>query len=301
MFGRLLTASIAAMSGLGAAAQERTPAPPPIRQVDHVMIKAEDPARHYALFTKTLELPVAGPLTTFPGGFTSGGLGVGEVNIEVIRFGEPRGPRPGKTTESRLVGIALEPTPLADCLAELDKRSVTYGDIRPYVSAERDGSKKLLWTNVTLRQFSDAGPFAEAGMHVFLCEYNPSFHNVAERRKVLRGQMAATKGGPLGVEAVEEIRIGTTELLQATSRWQRLLEPTPPSAPGVWPLGSGPAVRLSRANENTIQGLVIRVTSLAKARAFLRENGLLGTDSEQEATIDPSKIEALNVRLVEKK
>ncbi len=295
MFHLLLAASIAATSGLGSAAQDKKPASPPIRQVDHILIKAEEPERLYSLFTKTLELPVAWPLATYPGGFTSGGVGFGGVNIEVIRFGEQKDPRPGKPTESRLIGIALEPSPLADCLAELDKRSVTYGGKLPYFSTERDGSKKLLWTNVTLRQFSDAG------IQVFLCEYSPSFHNVAERRKGLREQLAAKKGGPLGVDSVNEILIGTTDLQKATELWQKLLEPTAPSASGVWQLGSGPAIRLIRAKENTIQGLVISVTSLAKAKAFLRENGWLGTDSENEWTIDPSKIEGLNVRLVEKK
>jgi len=40
---------------------------------------------------------------------------------------------------------------------------------------------------------------------------------------------------------------------------------------------------------------------LPKAKAFLRERGLLGIDSQQEATIDPSKIEGLNIRLVDER
>jgi hypothetical protein len=39
---------------------------------------------------------------------------------------------------------------------------------------------------------------------------------------------------------------------------------------------------------------------LQRAKTFLREKGLLGVDSEEEATIDPSKIHGLNIRVVEK-
>jgi hypothetical protein len=35
-----------------------------------------------------------------------------------------------------------------------------------------------------------------------------------------------------------------------------------------------------------------------RAKTFLRENGLLGADSEKEAAIDPSRIDGLNVRVV---
>lgn len=295
----LLAAFIVAFGNLASSGQERERASPPIRQVDHIMIRTDDPEPLYSFFTKTLELPVAWPLTTYA--FTTGGVGFGEVNVEVIGVGEQKGSPRSKPSESRLVGIALEPSRLAQSLADLDKRGITYGELRPRVSTGQDGSKKNLWTNVTLRQFSDADKFVDARMHVFLCEYSPSFVKVEERRKRLREQLTAKKGGPLGVHSVKEILIGTTDLEKAKGLWLKLLEPTPPSTPGVWQLGSGPAIRLIRAKDNTIQGLVISVESLPKAKAFLREAGLLGPDSEEEATIDPSKIEGLNILLVGKK
>jgi hypothetical protein len=45
---------------------------------------------------------------------------------------------------------------------------------------------------------------------------------------------------------------------------------------------------------------VVIVASLPRAKVFLREKGLLGADSEEEATIDPSKIHGLNNRVVGK-
>ena len=61
------------------------------------------------------------------------------------------------------------------------------------------------------------------------------------------------------------------------------------------------AIRLVAAETTTVQELVIRVTSLQRARIFLREKGLLGTDSPGEATIDPSTLNGLRFRLVEAK
>jgi hypothetical protein len=124
--------------------------------------------------------------------------------------------------------------------------------------------------------------------------------NVEERRERLRKQLAERGGGPLGVEAVKEVIVAVTDLEAARSLWQKLLDPTPLSSLGTWQVGDGPAIRLVQAKDHTTQGLVISVTSLQRAKAFLREKGLLGADSEKEATIDPSKIYGLNIRVVEK-
>lgn len=287
----LVATILLAFAGFDSAAQ---PTAPPIRRIDHIMIRADDPAKVYAFFTEVLRLPVAWPLTSPRAGVATGGVGFGNVNVEAIRV-------PGQKSQpsrAQLLGFGFEPSPLAASLAALDRRSVTYGELRPLISTGQDGSKKTLWTNVTLRQFSD-GEAADAMMHVFLSEYSPTYINVEERRERLRGQLAESGGGPLGVEAVKEVIVGVTDLEAARSLWQRLLDPAPISGSSSWQVGDGPAIRLVQAKDNTAQGLVIRVTSLQRAKAFLRERGLLGADSEEEATIDPSKIHGLNIRLVE--
>lgn len=295
-----LAAIFLAFSRLGSAAQVKDPAPPPIRQIDHIMIRADDPGKLYAFFTEILQLPVAWPMAT-RGGVTSGGAGFGNVNVEAIRFAEQKGSPAGKPSRSQLVGFGFEPSPLGECLAELDRRGITYGELRPFISTGQDGSKKTPWTNVTLRQFSDSDRPADATMHIFLSEYSPTYVNVEQRRARLRSQLVESGGGPLGVEAVKEVIIGATNLKTATRLWERLLEPRRPSAPGLWQVGDGPAIRLVWAGENTIQGLIISVVSLRRARAFLQERGILGSVSEKEVTIDPSKIQGLNIRLVEKR
>jgi hypothetical protein len=287
-----LAASFLVFSRLGFAAHVKEPAPPPVRRIDHIMIRTDDPGKLYALFTGTLQLPVAWPLAT-RGGVTSGGVGFGNTNVEAIQF-------PGQTrSHALLAGFGFEPSPLAECLAELDRRDVTYGEPRPFVVTGQDGSKQTLFTNVTLRQFSDADRPADATMHIFLSEYSPTYVDIEQRRARLRRELQERSGGPLGVRVVKEVIVGAADLKAATRLWGRLLEPWRPSAPGLWQVGDGPAIRVVRAGESKLQGFVISVVSLRLAKAVLRERGLLGSVTEKDATIDPSKIQGLNIRLVE--
>ena len=265
----------------------------PIRQVDHVMIRTGDPTELFAFFVDVLQLPVAWPLMSPRAGVTTGGVSFGNVNVEAIQV-------PGQTdNRPRLVGFAFEPSELRSSLSELDRRGITYGPLRPVASTAADGSVNTLWTNVTLRQFSDSDVPADATVHVFLSEYSPAYVNVAERSARLRRDLIRTRGGPLGVEALKEIVIGVDNLDRARTLWQTLLAPTRPSASGLWQIGDGPAIRLVAAEQTSVQELVIRVASLQRARKFLREKGLLGTDSPAEATINPSSLNGLKFRLVE--
>jgi hypothetical protein len=256
------------------------------------MIRTDDPSSLYAFFTETLQLPVAWPLAT-RGGVTSGGASFGNTNIEAIQF-------PGQLpSPAQLVGFGFEPAPLAESLQELAHRGIQYGEPRPFVVTTQDGSTRTLFTNVTLSQFSDADRPAAATIHIFLSEYSPSYVDVALRRARLRNELRERRGGPLGVMAVKEVIVGSTDLKAAEILWGKLLEPQRPSVPGLWKVGDGPAIRVVQAAQNRLQGVVISVASLPRAIAFLRERGLLGSEMAGEATIDPSKIHGLNFRLVE--
>src|SRR5687767_1962673 len=84
------------------------PTAPPIRRIDHIMIRADDPAKVYAVFTDVLRLPVAWPLMSPREGVATGGVGFGNVNVEAIRF-------PGQRTQpasAQLLGFGFEPSPL---------------------------------------------------------------------------------------------------------------------------------------------------------------------------------------------
>jgi catechol 2,3-dioxygenase-like lactoylglutathione lyase family enzyme len=289
----LLLVSLSAVDGSESRSQTRA-ASPPIRQIDHVMIRTGDPRQLYAFFVETLQLPIAWPMTSPRPGVMTGGVGFGNVNVEAIQF-------PGQTdARPRLLGFALEPSALDESLIELTKRGLTSGERRPLVATGPDGSKRTLWTNVTLRQFSDSDSAADATIHIFVSEYSPAYVNVDERRERLRAQLRTGGGGPLGVVDVKEIVIGAVDVEAARRLWQTLLDPTPSVAADTWPIGDGPAVRLVAADANRVQALLIRVASLERAKTFLRERQLLGVDAPGHVSIDPSKVGGLDLRLVER-
>jgi hypothetical protein len=224
----------------------------------------------------------------------TGGVRFGNVNVEAIQFPGQTDPRP------RLVGLALEPSALDESLIELNRRGLTYGERRPLIAPGPDGAGRTLWTKETLPQFSDSDSPANATIHIFLSEYSPSYVNVDERRARLRAQLVNSGGGPLGVVDVKEVIIGAVDVAMAQRLWQRLLDPSPSAPSNTWQVGAGPALRLVPANENHLEGLLIRVSSLERARAFLREKQLLGVDAAGQVTMEPSKAGGLDLRLVER-
>lgn len=276
------------------ALQTRTSAPPPVRQIDHIMVRTGNPGELFALFADTLQLPVAWPLTSPREGVMTGGVGVGNVNLEAIRF-------PGQAEQRpRLLGFALEPTALDESVRQLTLRDLALGTRREIVGSRPDGSKGVLWTNMTLPQFSDSENPADGTVHVFLSEYSEAYVDVEQRRARLRQQLEARGGGPLGIVDVKEVIIGVVDLEAARRLWQRLLEPAPAVGPDTWQVGGGPAIRLVPAAQNRVETLVMRVASLDRTKTFLRGNGLLGTETERQITIDPSKTGGLDFRLVNK-
>ena len=264
----------------------------PIRQIDHIMIRTGNPRELYGFFAETLQLPIAWPMTSPRAGVITGGVAFGNVNVEAIQVPGQTDPRP------RLIGFAFEPSALDESLVELNRRGLTSGQRRPLVATGPDGSKRTLWTNVTLRQFSDSDSPADATIHIFLSEYSPAYVNVDERRAHLRRQLVDQRGGPLGVVDVKEVVIGTVDLEMARALWQRLLDPTPPATSNSWQIGNGPAIRLVPAVENGIQALIVRVAAIERAKAFLRDKQMLRAESDGQVAIDPSKIGGLDIRLV---
>jgi hypothetical protein len=257
-----------------------------IRRVDHILIASNDAEELFSLLSNTFQFPVVWPVSDY-GFFTSGGVAVGNVNLEVFR--EPVSS--DSVVRSRFAGFALEPEPLQNSLLELEAREITHGPVTPFTSSSSDGSTKILWTTVMLPNVSNDA------IMVFLCEYA---HDVGAQRERSLDQLQSRDGGPLSVESVREIVIGTTDMQGTLDHWQHLLYPLLPSSPGVWQLESGPAIRVIHADKDGIQELVINVSSLARARRFLREQGLLGIDRPDELTMAGPRLQGLNIRLVEK-
>ena len=153
---------------------------------------------------------------------------------------------------------------------------------------------------MTLPQFSDSENPGNGTVHVFLSEYSTAYVDVRQRRERLREQLEAKGGGPLGVVDMKEVIVGVKDVETARRLWHRLLDPARATGPDTLQVGDGPAIRLVPAAQNRIEALVIRVASLERVRTFLRGNGLIGSDTEGQVTINPSKLGGLDLRLVSK-
>lgn len=282
MIRSLAGLSLLAMMLAGQTAQQRLR--PVVRQVDHIVVQSDDPKQLFDVLTGTLRLPVAYPLRT-ESGSTTAGVGAGNVSIELFRPADA-GDRPGTgRPRARFTGLAFEPyQPLAQTLPELQARGIACAPPQSYASTLPDGSQGTLWTTVVLPQLSNSG------LSVFLSEYNRAFLNVEVRRKQWGGELALSKGGPLGFESVREIIIGTRSPEKDGAVWQKL----------SLPAGDGPEIHLIKSGTEGIQRIVLKVKSLERAKDYLRAQRWLGAVSENEAAIAASAVQGLSIRLLEK-
>ena len=260
---------------------------PLVAKVEHFYAIASDAERLFVFFRDTLGLAAVWPYRDY-GGFASGAVSLGNVAFEFATWR----PEDGTTLPTQFAGIAFEPVGSTDAaLAALASRGVahTAPDSSTSVGA---GGRTVGWVNTNLQGLI---PPAEG---VFLCDY-------VERARIAQGRAAASaaldsaNGGPLGVQALQEIVVGVTDLEAAHAQWRKLLDAPAQESDGVFSFGAGPRVRLVRAAAPGIHRILIQVRSLDTARAFLAGRGLLATGGEGVA-IAPAAIGGLDVRLTER-
>lgn len=263
---------------------------PIVRQVDRILIESGDPKALFAFFSDDLQLPEAWPIAESQE-HVSGGLGAGNVNIEIYRYAQPGTREARKPAAAGFAGLALEPYPLKNALRELKASGILHGPPQPTVSTLPDGKKGVVWTTVPLPSLS------KSGLSVFLYEYSQAFLKVDVRRKQLGNRLALNHGGPLGIQSVREVVLSAKDYRQERAAWQRLLASQ--TASGNWNPGAGPSIRLVPGSRDRIQKIVLQVRSLSQAKAFLKKRNLLGPASAGEAFINPSGIQGLSISLVE--
>lgn len=292
MLGGFATTFLA-LAGSQSDAQVQQPAAPPIRQVDHIMIRTGDPGELYTFFTEILRLPVAWPMAT-RGGVTSGGVGFGNVNVEAIQI-------PGqKTSQPQLVGFGFEPSPLRECLASLDRR----GD-QLWCTTSRLLQRAERINPDTLYKCHSAAVFRHGrpcGRHDTHLSERVQPH-VCKRRATTRAG-AQRVGGQRRRTTWRGFDERNRRRRQRSAGNSRALAETVGPAPTIGAehmAGSqraGHSPRSGRAEFGSSSGNKRLV--IAAGSHFPAENGLLGSDSTDEITIDPSKLYGLNVRLVAK-
>jgi hypothetical protein len=252
-----------------------------VRQIDHILIASSDPNALFTLLTDTLQLPVAWPMTDY-GAFASGGVAMGNANLEIIKETELT----AGNLKSRWTGFALEPEPLRKSIAEMDARGIRHGTPSPF----RSNLFKTRWTTVGLPDLS------EGGSQVFLCEYT---EDASTRRKLLLEQLQERDGGPLKVIAIKEMVLGARDVKRMEGHWRKLLDQGNASSRSAWALAAGPAILLTQADKDGIIGLVVHVESLQEARRYLKEHDLLGAEQPAAIKIAGSQLKDLNITLIE--
>lgn len=308
------------------------PGHPFLDQIDHLGIQADDPAQLFQFFSQVLDLPVVFPFVEYPY-YTSGSVTLGNMFLELMRFGKPK--RSGASTPNaaqyHILGFLIQPNTITQGLGELDRRGLPHSDIMPFFAPEAtDHNPIKLWANVFLggllgenvwmrlffsmskratpRPSVQRSRLANAmmlplltrsfrnGMPV-LTEYYQ--HLADHNRAIDRTLLQQGQGGALGIEYVQEIVIGVPETAPQSTAWARLFDPLVPDETGLWSLGGGPALRFIPQSTPGIQTMVLKVTSLEQAKAFINQADLQMEIRNKWLTLTLPHTSGLTVQLTE--
>ena len=303
-----------------------------VRRIDHIVIKTDDPYALFSLFANTLQFPVVWGVREYDF-FVSCGVFAGNVYLEAVRFGPTQNVSSTKPAKAIFWGVAFEPHCLHDSLDELAKRNIPHSPPFYSIGVRIDGEKGLAWTNVTLGKLLDDGgktvylgrrwggnslvnitlgklsskllaiPLVSrviakmmGGTMIYICEYT---HDNAKLMDLAKNDLISRGGGEIGLDYVKEVILGVTDFENRVTSWENLLKPTEPSSQATWRLENGPFIRLIPNQQNAINALVLKVHSLAKAKAYLTKEGMCGEVTEDHVCIAKSIIQGLDIRLVE--
>ena len=263
---------------------------PLVRKVDHVLVPVADPRPLFELFTGTLGLPAAWPVS-HRGRFFSGAVCLGNANLEFIRQADAF---PFMTPMEPLVarGVAFEPVADHGWAEELDARGLRYLGPMPSEGESIHGGHRLLYT-LTFVDGLIGGDTA-----TFLCHYHSE---EAVRGGAAARALAETAGGLIGVRGLAEVTIGVRDLTTAAAMWGRFLAPLEPDRHGAFRFDEGPVVRLKESPIEGVAGLWLEVGSLAAALGALRERDLLGPMRASGIGLNYTRTGGLDVWLTERR
>lgn len=235
-----------------------SPAADIVVDIDHVTtVQADRPARQIFSALSRLGLFVVWPYASY-GGFASGGVRLGNLNLEVIGTSGDA-PAAGVAGSGEGGGwprqlVSLAPASLQGLPAQLDQRGVLHGEPLPFSLAP---GGEPLYTTVGLPGLG--GP----GLAVQFCAYpeGPRTQTVPPRDLA-------------GVQQVDRVVLGASDVGAARQRWAALLAPPGAGPAEVWQPGYGPALEVRPAGADAVLEVVLRVRSLPVARAAFTAAGL---------------------------
>ncbi|MHC4518458.1 MAG: nucleoside hydrolase [Planctomycetota bacterium] len=113
---------------------------------------------------------------------------------------------------------------------------------------------------------------------------NPGRDKERTKHQALTSELRNNQGGPLGIQYVEEIRVGYTDA-QDVAKWKTLLAPFRQRRGRRWQLDSGPALHLVESDLMEISAVVFKVASLESAVRYLQAKNMLGRRSDNHVTV----------------
>lgn len=273
---------------------------PFLNQIDHVGIRADDPARLFQFFTQSLGLPTASPLTDYSG-YSSGRVALGGMDLDIVGLGTVARPGSAQLNPARfqILSFLSLSRPLTRLLPEIERRGLRHSGVIPFFAPGREGHEPLkLWERIYLSDLlgenvwqralfslTRQAPNTAAGqarlssrfMQTLLARASgqsmvtlTGYYQRAESRPAAdRSALPQWPGGRLGIEDVREVVIGVPNLIKATGAWVQLLRPLAPGDDGLWHVGAGPAIRLRAMPRHGIATLVLKVSSLEQAQRAL--------------------------------
>lgn len=253
----------------------------------------------YYLFSNTLGFPEAWPPTDkktyYGGGVYTGNTWLKWTTPNIRSY-------PMTNKPARFNQIQAKPTEYSRSLKELEKRGFTHDADRISTSRDSSGLERE-WCRSS--RLTDT-PFKEIDLG--LCKYSPFAFSeytstpeavdLHEHYRILRPRLDEVDGGPLGVKYVKEVELGVNNVKESMTAWQKLLDPIKPTEEDTWKVGTGPRLRLTSGKSYSVKSISIKVRSLRAAKRFLKMNSLLGEVNWASISLNPEKVNSLNIKFV---
>lgn len=241
------------------------------------MIVPENIPGLITFFTEVLQLPVAWKYRSY-GDFSSAGFYAGNVNLEIIEL-------KGLHTKTNIGGIAFEPNGTTDeIINEMTQRKILFKEPVLHEDPEfnKKTKKKNTWTTTDLKNILP-------GSLIFFCEYHADSQKMESWKNYLQTKLDEQNGGPLGIEYVNEISL-MIDNKKRLKDWKNLLSPVNNSPNNLlFEMGSGPAIKIVKANNNYIKSIKFKVRSMDAVFKYLKQYEIFGKKKEDVISTNPDK------------
>lgn len=211
-----------------------------INKVEHFYVSSSNAPSVFQILTDQFGLPVVWDYQRW-GSFSSGGISLGNVVIELIE---------NQPEQITYYGIALEPNQsLKSARHFLDSANISHGRI----------GRASQWSTMSLTNL------LPEDINLFLCDYHDR-ERVALNRNSATEKLVKAEGGPLGILFLKEIIIGVEDAAGYENEFAKI--------PGIvkeanqFNFSEGPSLKLVKS-DTPFFALSIKVQSIAKAKLEL--------------------------------